>query len=53
MVIYLGDIVVFGDNPNRFWAEIVTVIQRLIESEFMLNMKKSDFLEKEIKMLSF
>ena len=52
-MIYLDDIVVFSDNPDHVWAEIVTVIQRLTKEGFMLNIKKLDFLEKDIKMLSF
>ena len=53
IVVYFDDIVVFGDDPDHVWAETVTVIQCLTEAGFMLNVKKSDFLKKEIKMLGF
>ena len=53
MVIYLDNTVVFGDDPNCVWAETVTVIQCFMEAGFLLNVKKSDFLEKVIKMLGF
>ena len=51
MVIYLDDIVVFGDDFYYVWAETKTVIQCLTKAGSMLNLKKSDFLEKEIKIL--
>ena len=40
---YLDGIVVFGDDPNCVWAEIVTVIRQLTEAGFILNVKKSVF----------
>ena len=53
MVIFLDDIVVFSDALDYVWAETVTIIQYLTEAGFMLNVKKSESLEKEIKMLRF
>ena len=53
MVINLDIIVIFGDNPDCVWAETVTVIRHLTGAGFILNMKKSESLEKEIKMLRF
>ena len=49
----MDDIVVFSDEPNCLWVEAVTIVQCLTEAGFMLNVKKSDFLIKEIRMLGF
>ena len=53
MVVYSDDIIGFGGDPDHVWVETVTVIQCLTKAGFMLNVKKSEFLEKEIKMLGF
>ena len=53
MVIYFDGIVVFGGYPDRNWAENITVCQCLTKAGFMLNVEKSDFLEKKIKLLGF
>lgn len=53
MVIYLDDIVVFGDCAERVWEETKLVLKRLVEAGFMVNIKKSKFLVREVKFLGY
>ena len=53
VVIYLDNVVVFGDDSEKVQEVTIRVIGRLTVAGFMINVKKCDFLCKEIKMLSF
>lgn len=44
VVIYLDDIIVFGDCPKRVWLETCLVLERLVLAGFMINVSKSKFL---------
>ena len=44
VVIYLDDIVVFGDSLEHVWMETCIVLERLCQAGFMVNTKKSRFL---------
>ena len=52
-MIYLDDIVVYSNNSAKVWAKCVEVVSCLTSAGFMINVKKSDFLESMIKMLGF
>ena len=42
-VVYLDDIVLFGDDPDKLWEAAVKVIYNFITAGFMLNIKKQSF----------
>lgn len=44
MVIYLDDIVIYGNDPKKVWEETKVALERLIKAGFMVNIKKSKFL---------
>ena len=43
-VVFLDDIVLLGDYPEKLWEAAVTVIGKLTTIGFMLNTKKPEFL---------
>ena len=43
VVVYLDDIVVHGSTPQEVWELTLTVIRRLTEAGFMINLRKSHF----------
>jgi len=53
VIIYLDNIVLFGVDPTRVWAETLIVLQRLTKAGFMINTAKSKFLVSSLKMLGY
>ena len=53
VVIYLDNVKIFGKESEKFWQVAIQLMGKLIAAGFMINIKKYDFLYKEIKMLGF
>ena len=53
VVVYLDDICVYGNDPEVVWEHCLIVMNRLAQSGFMINIKKSHFLVSSIKLLGF
>ena len=53
VVVYLDDIMIFGDWLDIVWKIAIRVIAKLTAAGFMINIKKCDFLCKEVQMLGF
>ena len=53
VVVYLDDIMIFRDRLDIVWKIEIRVIAKLTAAGFMINIKKCDFLCKEVQMLGF
>ena len=53
VVVYLDDIVIYGNDPVKVWEESRIVLERLASAGFMVNTAKSHFLVSSIKMLGY
>ena len=51
VVVYLDDIAVFGDDEEQVLEDTVEAIQRLTGAGFMINLKKSQLVERGAKVL--
>ena len=49
----MDDIVMYGTDPKTVWEQSVTVLERLANAGFMVNVKKCEFLSSSIKMLGY
>ena len=47
VVVYLDDIMIFGDRLDIVWKVAIQVIAKLTAMGFMINIKKCDFLCKK------
>ena len=53
VVLYLDYIMIFADQLDIVWKAVIRVIAKLTAAGFMINIKKYDFLCKEVQMLGF
>ena len=53
VIIYLDDIVLYGNDPVTVWRETVLVLERLTAAGFMVNTAKLHFLVSCLKMLGY
>ena len=53
VVVYLDDIVIYGMDHVRVWAETKLVLEQLAVAGFMINTAKLHFLVSEVKMLGY
>ena len=51
LMIYLDDVILFGDDMDQLLQNTVTVITRLANAGFMLNLRKSHIGVSEVKIL--
>ena len=52
-VIYLDDIVVFGNSKSEVWERTQRVLSKLVGAGFMINTKKTKFLVQHVKILGY
>ena len=53
LVLYLDDVMIFGGQLDIVWKVVIQVIAKLTAAGFRTNIKKCDFLCKEVRMLGF
>ena len=51
LMIYLDDVIIFGDDMDELLSNTLKVMERLAKAGFMLNLRKSHFGIKKIKIL--
>ena len=51
LMIYLDDVIIFGDDMDELLSNTLKVMKRLATAGFMLNLRKSHFGVKKVKIL--
>ena len=53
VVVYLDDIVIFGNEKEVVWKNTLAVLKELVQAGFMINVNKCQFLTNNIDAVGF